>query len=72
MRVEVGLLEHAQPRLRDLLRVEWLEGDLGSLVAVLLLRAQVQRLARPRLEHRHSGDGPVSIEQLGHAQLAGQ
>src|SRR5438270_8812027 len=72
MGVDAGLLEGARARRVQLAVGERLERDLRRVVAVLLLGAQAEDPARAGLEHRDRGNGPVLVEQLAHAQLAGE
>src|ERR671937_2217145 len=53
VRVDVRALEHSLQRRREPVFLDRPEGDAGRAVAVLLVGAQAEDLARARLEHRH-------------------
>src|SRR2546430_12137509 len=72
VRVEVCLLELAEPRRVQPAFFHAPEGDAHGLVAVLLGGSQPEHPAGPGLEHGDRGGRAVGVEQLGHAQLLGR
>src|ERR1051325_186043 len=72
LRIDAGLLELPGSGVGELALLDGPEGDPDGAVAVLLLRAQAEHLARARLEHGDGAGSAVGVEQLGHAQLLGQ
>src|SRR5436189_2914649 len=72
VRVEVCLLELAEPRCVQPAFFHAPEGDAHGLVAVLLGGSQPEHPAGPGLENGDRGGRAVGVEQLGHAQLLGE
>ena len=70
--IGAGLLELAQQRLGDLPLGDRRKGQPDRRVAVLLDGPQPEDAAGPHLEHGHGRDGAVGVEDLRHAELAGE
>src|SRR5579875_1510200 len=67
-----GLAELAQPGLVQALSVDGAESEPGGPVTVTLRRAQVKHPTGASLKDRDGRHRAVWVEDLGHAQLAGQ
>jgi hypothetical protein len=71
-RGRVGLLQVTELSFGEMLLLRQAERQLHGVIAVAIGRADRRHGTRPGLQHGHTRDTPIVLEDLGHAELLGE